>query len=182
MVICLPEPSDSNLKKIFGTILKGFYNAYSFSDPVKKAADGIVASTLIFYNTIKAELLPIPSKFHYQFNLRDISKVFQGMLQSSVDTSNTVEKAYLVWYHEMQRIFSDRLINAEDRSWFEKSVIGISKRFGEGVDSDKVKGKEIGVTFTTIMTLDTEEKIYEQVDDLKKIIDFLESKMYEYNV
>jgi hypothetical protein len=54
MVICLPEPSDSNLKKIFGTILKGFYNAYNFAEPVKKAADGIVASTLIFYNTIKA--------------------------------------------------------------------------------------------------------------------------------
>lgn len=90
MVVCLPEPSDSNLKKIFGTILKGFYNAYNFSEPVKKAADGIIASTLIFYNTIKIELLPIPSKFHYQFNLRDISKLFQGMLQSSVDTANTV--------------------------------------------------------------------------------------------
>jgi hypothetical protein len=33
------------------------------------------------------------------------------MLQSSVDTANNLEKAYLVWYHEMQRIFSDRLIN-----------------------------------------------------------------------
>ena len=90
MVVCLPEPSDSNLKKIFGTILKGFYNTYNFAEPVKKAADSIVASTLIFYNTIKVELLPIPSKFHYQFNLRDISKVFQGMLQSSIDTANTV--------------------------------------------------------------------------------------------
>ena len=31
MVVCLPEPSDSNLKKIFGTILKGFYNTFNFS-------------------------------------------------------------------------------------------------------------------------------------------------------
>lgn len=90
MVVCLPEPSDSNLKKIFGTILKGFFNTYNFSEGVKKAADGLVASTLVFYTTIKSELLPIPSKFHYQFNLRDISKVFQGILQCSVDTCGTV--------------------------------------------------------------------------------------------
>lgn len=90
MVICLPEPSDSNLKKIFGTILKGFMNTFNFSEQIKKAADGIVSSTLVFYNTIKSELLPIPSKFHYQFNLRDISKVFQGLLQCSVDTCPTV--------------------------------------------------------------------------------------------
>lgn len=54
MIVCLPEPSESNLKKIFTTILKGFYNAYNFNESVKKASEGIVASTLVFYNTIKA--------------------------------------------------------------------------------------------------------------------------------
>lgn len=48
------------------------------------------------------------------FNLRDISKVFQGILQCSPDTANTAEKIYQVWYHELERIFGDRLINDED--------------------------------------------------------------------
>ena len=99
------------MKKIFGSILKGFFSAYNFNENIKKASDGIIAATLIFYNTIKTELLPVPSKFHYQFNLRDISKVFQGMLQSSIDTANNLEKVNLLWYHEMERIFGDRLIN-----------------------------------------------------------------------
>ena len=47
-------------------------------------AGGVVAATIEVYNSISAELLPTPSKFHYTFNLRDISKVFQGLLMISV--------------------------------------------------------------------------------------------------
>jgi hypothetical protein len=53
MIICLPEPSESNLKKIFGSILKGFFNSYNFSESVKKITDGIVSGTLDFYRTIR---------------------------------------------------------------------------------------------------------------------------------
>lgn len=41
-------------------------------------SDKIVISTIQIYNTIKSskELLPTPTKSHYIYNLRDISKVF----------------------------------------------------------------------------------------------------------
>ena len=40
----------------------------------------LVKSTTSVYTTITTELLPTPAKSHYTFNLRDLSKVFQGML------------------------------------------------------------------------------------------------------
>ena len=149
---------------------------------MKKSADGIVASTLLFFNTIRKELRAIPIKFHYMFNLRDISKVFQGMLQCSVDTANSVEKMFALWYHELERIFSDRLVNHEDREWFINTASSISKRFGEGIEKGKIASGDLGISFTTVMTLETEERVYEEVDDMKKIMEFFESKMYEYNV
>ena len=115
MVLCLPEPSENNLKKIFGSILKGFLNANVFSENAKKVADGIVLATLDFYRTIRKELLPIPSKFHYLFNLRDISRVFQGILQCSPDNVNNSEKILSLWSHEIERVFGDRLNNEADR-------------------------------------------------------------------
>lgn len=40
----------------------------------------MVAATIDVYNTIRAELLPTPTKSHYLYNMRDLSKMFQVCL------------------------------------------------------------------------------------------------------
>lgn len=42
-----------------------------------KLAKPLVTATLEVYETIQKELLPTPTKSHYTFNLRDVSKVIQ---------------------------------------------------------------------------------------------------------
>lgn len=42
----------------------------------------LVEATIRVYATITSQLLPTPAKSHYTFNLRDLSKVFQGMLMA----------------------------------------------------------------------------------------------------
>lgn len=45
-------------------------------------ADPLVEATVMVYSTITSQLLPTPAKSHYTFNLRDLSKVFQGILMA----------------------------------------------------------------------------------------------------
>ena len=68
------------MQRIFQTILGNFLAAPGWEDEVKALANGVVDSTIEIYNTILRDLRPTPAKSHYQFNLRDISKVFQGVL------------------------------------------------------------------------------------------------------
>lgn len=77
----------------------------------------LVDATIDIYRTIQRELLPTPSKSHYLFNLRDLSKVFQGMCMFAgvMEGKKTMVK---LWSHECLRVFHDRLVNDEDRLWF----------------------------------------------------------------
>lgn len=73
--LCVPPPSDGAIKAIMSTILGAFLSDWS---PDLRALCGpIVASAVEAYNVISAELLPTPDKSHYNFNLRDLSKVAQ---------------------------------------------------------------------------------------------------------
>lgn len=68
-------------------------------------------------------------RFHYTFNLRDISKVFQGILMITAPRCKTVETAVRLWAHECLRVFYDRLINQDDQQWFENLVLELLPRY-----------------------------------------------------
>ena len=45
--------------------------------PAQELRDSVVAGTLDVYQKVISSLLPTPTKSHYTFNLRDISRVMQ---------------------------------------------------------------------------------------------------------
>jgi hypothetical protein len=65
------------MRKIFSTIFNWWSKQNEF---LLNLSDKLVMSSIEVYKTVCASLLPTPSKSHYTFNLRDLSKVFQGML------------------------------------------------------------------------------------------------------
>lgn len=65
-------------------------------------------------------MLPTPSKSHYLFNLRDLSKIFQGMSQAKPNKIPQFEDILRLWWHENQRVYEDRLICDEDRAKIEE--------------------------------------------------------------
>lgn len=46
---------------------------------------GLTDATLELFTHILERLPPTPSRFHYIFNLRDLSRVYEGLLRAAPD-------------------------------------------------------------------------------------------------
>ncbi|GCB75068.1 hypothetical protein scyTo_0017288 [Scyliorhinus torazame] len=169
------EMDDISKLKIFSTILDSWLcNA----DEVKLLNEPLVAATIKVYSTITSQLLPTPAKSHYTFNLRDLSKVFQGILMA--ESANTRTKVLLLrlWYHESCRVFKDRLVNDSDRNWFEKLVH--SKLLELGTNFEEV-APQLPVLYGDFMAIGSDNRIYQFIDNMEKMVQVIDEYMEDFN-
>jgi len=135
----VPLPSVAAINGVFGKLVEGRFSADVFTPEVVEVASKLVPMTVTLWNKIQAKMLPTPAKFHYLFNMRELSKVFQGVILATRDRFSkvskldplpayggnvTVPEGYLLalWIHECRRVFSDKLVNYEDKGWVDKTI------------------------------------------------------------
>ena len=69
------------------------------------------------------DLPPTPSKFHYIFNLRDLSRIYNGLCLSTPDRFSKPDQFLRLWRNEALRVIADRLINDVDKEYIAVSLI-----------------------------------------------------------
>ncbi|XP_008850074.1 dynein heavy chain 1, axonemal [Nannospalax galili] len=182
------EMDEVSKKHIFSTILRcwmdGLLGEKSYREPVPGAPNithltvPLVEATIRVYATITSQLLPTPAKSHYTFNLRDLSKVFQGMLMA--DPAKVKDKVQLLrlWYHENCRVFRDRLVNEDDRSWFDELLESHMEQWE--VAFNKVCPFQ-PILYGDFMSPGSGAKSYELITSENKMMQVIKEYMEDYN-
>lgn len=80
-------PSKESIQKIYSTLLGTHLR--EFSDEIQGTVDPITQATLQLYYTCLEKLPRTPLKFHYIFNLRDLSRVYEGLYLATIDKFKT---------------------------------------------------------------------------------------------
>lgn len=72
-------PGSESLTIIYSSILNQHFGNVEYRIPqiASKLADNVIEATIWLHNKVNSVFLPTATKFHYIFNLRDLSNVFQ---------------------------------------------------------------------------------------------------------
>lgn len=143
-VFCLPSSDEESMHAIFQTIMVAHLSyCTSFTKSVKEMLLQVVDATCQLYLSVARDLLPTPSKCHYLFNLRDVTKLIQGVVLgtrrfcsgastnhstavSALASALTVDSVAKLWAHESIRVFRDRLVEERDRFCFSEQLVQLA--------------------------------------------------------
>ncbi|CAG9316033.1 unnamed protein product [Blepharisma stoltei] len=193
-------PSKESVDNIYGTIIRSAFTTKNFGEDVVTIANKLTGSTITLWERVKKRFLPTPSQFHYLFNMRELSRVFQGVFEciktregreviKNAKNIGTIKPGvFLVglWKHECQRVFEDKLTTFDNKEELKAMLKDVTEQHF-GAETEDQLGE--GLLFCDFQRKDKynedgeleEEapKVYEAIKSIpvieKKITQFLDA-------
>lgn len=179
-VIHVVSPSDESLHHIFNTILGN--HTKNFADEIKNAHKTITDTTIKFFEDVVAKLPPTPSKFHYIFNLRDLSRVFEGLCKSTPSKYQTIGDFIRLWRNECLRVFHDRLTNMDDRNFVMGKVESFIEANFPGAREQAISDPSLFGDFVSESGSTEGPFLYKDLDTYESLMQHFSDVLEDYSI
>ncbi|NXI37002.1 DYH9 protein, partial [Galbula dea] len=144
-LFALSSPGQEALSRIYSTILMQHLTSGNFSGAVQKSAQQLIALALGLHQKVAATFLPTAVKFHYVFNLRDFSNIFQGLLFSTPECVKHPQDLVQLYLHESNRVYRDKMVEEKDYGTFDKIQLDMLKKFYDDIEDIVEQTKKMNV-------------------------------------
>ncbi|KAL7490113.1 hypothetical protein ACHAW6_015825 [Cyclotella cf. meneghiniana] len=173
-------PGSTSLLTIYQTFLDG--HLHNFTDEIKSQSANLIKAALGLHSLVSCAFRKTATNFHYEFNIRHISNVFQGLLVSTPENFKSIDKFTLLWLHESERVYGDRLVSAEDLSKYNSLAQAQCKKVFPSFPTAKYYAKENAEPLLFCHFAEgVEVNAYNQVSSLITMSRVLEEGLKEYN-
>ncbi|XP_014203995.1 dynein heavy chain 7, axonemal [Copidosoma floridanum] len=189
----ISEFEDEVMITIFRKIVTWHFETHSFPAAFLGYVDYVVHGTLDIYKGALKFLLPTPAKSHYLFNLRDFSRVVQGILLCRPETTTNLRILKRLWVHEILRVYGDRLADEADTAWLveyirkvlaDKMNEDLDKLFGDFVNEPGSPVTELelrNLIYCNFQDNLADSKMYTEVPNLDELALVVDQYLQEYN-
>ncbi|XP_028375908.1 LOW QUALITY PROTEIN: dynein heavy chain 17, axonemal [Phyllostomus discolor] len=140
-VFAVSFPGQEALMTIYSTILSQHLTYRSAPAVVQRMSGQLVNSALALHQKVTVTFLPTAIKFHYIFNLRDLSNIFQGVLFSTAEVLKTPMDLVRLWLHEAERVYGDKMIDEKDQETLRRVTIASTKKFFDDLSEELLFAK-----------------------------------------
>merc|ERR1711871_205573 len=170
-------PSHQDLTTIFENLLSG--HVVGFSSAITDGVPKLVEASLHLYDDIGHKFLPSAVKFTYNWSLRELTNIFQGICLCQGEHYQTFDDLVRIWIHEFARVISDRFFTLPEYDIYDGLLREvIKKQLGE--NPDKYLGAEAPVLIYTNFA-NSNTGAYLPVTDVPQLKRVVDSKLEEYN-
>ncbi|DBB00312.1 TPA: Dynein beta chain, flagellar outer arm [Trebouxia sp. C0004] len=168
------------VRSIYCSMVEGHLNQGNFDSEVIKLGSKLVDASIELHRHVMNNFLPSAVKFHYQFNLRELSNITQGLLRMTKDYYKEPVKVVRLWVHECERVLADRMINDTDMTKFNEFRVTVTKKYFDDVNQTEVEARPL--LYNNFMTVTADDTpIYNVVPGYEQLRKTLNDKLAEYN-
>ena len=176
-------PDESDLMLIYGSIMRGHWNKWSKDS--RAIAEQVTNAAIKLHKLVSKQFLPTAIKFHYQWNMREMSNVFQGLCNSVQREHDKPTELIRLWIHECDRVFRDRMTNEADVKLYDDILQSVvSSSFGDVKIDDLAPspgGVELNIWAPFGVDKEGNEGVVKDVESFDTLFKFLTEKLSEYN-
>ncbi|XP_014471080.1 PREDICTED: dynein beta chain, ciliary-like [Dinoponera quadriceps] len=178
-VFAVSFPQAEALTTIYSQILEQHVTdpRTKFNPAVQKFAVPLINAALYLHDKISATFLPTVIKFHYIFNLRDLTNIFQVRLSTREKERFFIFLTLRLYAHEATRVYRDKLVNFEDQRMFDRLLLEALRKNIPELDENELKQPLIYCHFADGIG----EPKYAPVKDWTQLVKSLDDALRNYN-